>query len=61
MNSEDIATVLIYVAAFGFSDLFVEKYNLGESQKLLYYGFALVVGVLMFERCYEKKRKKKNV
>lgn len=37
-------TILLYVAVFGFSNYFVEKYKLEKKKLLIYYFLTLVIG-----------------
>jgi hypothetical protein len=44
----DLDFILLYVAIFGFSDLFIRICRLTVEQEFAYYGFLFVLGLFLF-------------
>ena len=44
----DLDFILIYVAIFGFSDLYIRIYKLTIEQELAYYTFCFFIGLVLF-------------
>ena len=47
MNKSDYGFIMLYIAAFGFSDYFVECFKLKGIKYLIFYTLILVLGLLI--------------
>ena len=48
MKQEEFAQLAMYLAGFGFVDLFVRKINLTDNQKILFYGGIACISYYLF-------------
>ena len=47
MNKSDYGFIMLYIAAFGFSDYFVECFKLKGINYLIFYSLILVLGLFI--------------
>lgn len=47
---KDVANVMVYIGAFGLSDGFAKQFLHSTFSKILYYGIALLVGMMLTVR-----------
>lgn len=47
----DLSYILLYIAAFGLSDLFVERYIHKDYKKITYYSILFIIGFCSIYAC----------
>ena len=55
MLHEEISFIFLYVAAFGFSDYFVERMKFKHAKLMFYYFIILAIGVVGVYHCKHLK------
>uniref|UniRef100_A0A6C0L1J8 Uncharacterized protein n=1 Tax=viral metagenome TaxID=1070528 RepID=A0A6C0L1J8_9ZZZZ len=50
MNHGLIQHLLIYIGAFGITDIVIEHYNLNKKQRLFVYVLLIIIGIDVFKK-----------